>query len=101
MVFIPTLSDHDLVGLVHFLAGQEETRAVDWHLQFHFKFLEGRPPEYPSQQAISQKLAQHFLSTLAPLRHHKLRFYSTTEVLTEQFNRLKVLHTLCVPVFRQ
>lgn len=96
-VFLPTLSDLDLVGLVEFLASEEATREVDWHLQFHFKILQGRPPEYPSQRERELRFARHFRDAIDAVPRHRLHFYSTTEETTEQFNRMGVVEFTLIP----
>ncbi len=51
MVFVPTLSREDLVGLVEFFRSEPSAATVDWHLQFHFRVFKGREPDYDAQDA--------------------------------------------------
>ena len=77
-VFLPTLSDFDLHGLVRFLARSPGTRAATWHLQFHFDILAGRPPQYRDQLDRLATSREHFQSALDQVPHHRLCLYSTT-----------------------
>jgi len=89
-VFIPTLSDFDLLGLSQYLRGESETLLADWHLQFHFNVLEGREPEYAAQSRRVYLLRRQFEAALSDLADHRLHFYATTEQLARQYNLLDV-----------
>ena len=99
-VFIPTLSELDLLGLAQFLSHDERTRRVDWHLQFHYPIFTGCEPDYAAQEDKAERLRRIYNEavTLAPDR--RLYFYTTTDALTVQQNRLGVVpfHTLPYPV---
>jgi glycosyltransferase involved in cell wall biosynthesis len=89
-VFLPTLSDFDLVGLVQFLESDWRTLAAAWHLQFHFNFLDGRPPDYHRQQGRIATLRRRFEESLSVIPDHRLHFYSTTRQMASQYNQLRV-----------
>ena len=99
-VFVPTLSELDLLGLAQYLARDERTRRVDWHLQFHFPIFRGCEPDYAAQDKRVEPLRQTFRDALALAGDRRLYFYTTTEQLTAQFNRLDVaaVQTLPYPV---
>lgn len=99
-VFVPTISELDLAGLVQFLRATPETRLADWHLQFHFDVFDGRPPEYESQTQRGELLRDEIRCSLAQVPAHRLHCYNTTEPLTLQYNRLSVapFQTLPYPV---
>jgi hypothetical protein len=90
IVFVPTLSELDLAGLVTYLEQTPATREVDWHLQFHFNIFDGREPDYARQPERLSRLKAHFHSTLARVPGHRLHFYNTSDILTRQYNRLGV-----------
>jgi hypothetical protein len=99
-VFIPTLSELDLAGLVPFLREHEASRAADWHLQFHYAIFDGRESDYPRQAARLAHMRDAFSAALAQAPNHRLHYYNTTEQLTDQYNRMGVapFHTLPYPV---
>ncbi len=86
-VFVPTLNEHDLVGLLNCVRRRGSPGAARWHLQFHFKVFEGREPDYNDQQPGLDELKalfQRAVQTLGP----SARYYTTTEHLARQYNRL-------------
>jgi hypothetical protein len=91
-VFLPTLSEFDLAGLVEFLAAEPATRRADWHLQFHFGVFDGRVPDYaePHQQARLRAMREVFQRQLQRVPEHRLWFWSTTAEMADQYNRLAV-----------
>lgn len=98
-VFIPTLSELDLLGLAQYLAHDPRTRRVDWHLQFHFPIYHGCQPDYLSQDEAIAGLRRLFNQSLLLAADHRLYFYATTEQLAIQYDRLSVapFHTLPYP----
>ncbi len=100
MVFVPTLSREDLVGLVEFFRSEPSTATVDWHLQFHFRVFEGREPEYDAQEASLDELKRLFRTAASVLPPGRANFYATTEHLAHQYNRLDAaqFETLPYPV---
>jgi glycosyltransferase involved in cell wall biosynthesis len=102
-VLCSTMSDMDLLGLVRFLHDHPETAALDWHLQFHFSVYCGRDPDYPVQDRRVRSLKRRLADALASIPRHRLHFYSTTDELGRQFNRLNVarFQTLPWPVGEQ
>lgn len=89
-VFVPTMSEFDLLALNEPLRNDPTTLAAQWHLQFHFDFLAGRPPDYGDQHDRLVQMRERFETGLAGLAHHRLRFYSTTREMADQYNRLEV-----------
>lgn len=99
-IFVPTLSQDDLVGLIRFFRAEPAAAAVDWHLQFHFKVFNGREPEYASQESRLGALKQLFRDAATALAGDRVHFYTTTEHLATQYNRLGAarFETLPYPV---
>ncbi len=100
LVFFPTMTEFDFECLATFLSEHPQTNCVDWHLQFHFNFLEGREPEYAEQQPRFRAMQAHFERLMARIPHHRLHLYTTSEPLAEQYNSLGVgkFHALPYPV---
>lgn len=89
-VFLPTVTEFDLVGLLHFLRSAPSTAEVDWHLQFHDGFLHGRQADHGAQGAKVEAVREHFRELLAQVPRHRLHFYSITPKLTDHFNQLGI-----------
>lgn len=87
-VFLPTASEFDVLALATFLASAPETKRLDWHVQIHFSFLEGRPPDYDTQLDKIKYLRERFDEALRLAPHHRLHFYNTSLELNDQYNRL-------------
>ncbi len=99
-VLIPTMSELDLMGLGQYLGHDSRTRRIDWHLQFHFPIFVGCEPDYAGQDERVANLRKYFAAAIAPAADHRLHFYTTTDQLTVQFNRLAAapFQTLPYPV---
>ncbi len=98
--FLTTVNEMELMGLAAFLSNHPRTLQVKWHLQFHFNLFDGRTPEYPSQNKTAAAIQQCFDAALSRIPYHSIRFYTTSEALADQFNRLNVgkFQTLAYPV---
>ena len=100
-VFLPTLSEDDLVGLLTFFYRNKTTASrATWHLQFHFSVYEGREPSHAAEHDRLTGLRKLFGQVASVLPADGIRFYTTTEILAEQFNRLgeAMFQTLPYPV---
>jgi hypothetical protein len=90
IVILPTVSDVELEGLGTFLRENPATAVAQWHLYFHNNFLIGRPHEYDAQRFRIGLMTKSLQACLEGGKHHDLRFYTTTEQLADQFDRLKL-----------
>ncbi|MCH2182808.1 MAG: hypothetical protein MK108_12460 [Mariniblastus sp.] len=99
-VFFTTVNEMELLGLATFLSQHPETIDLNWHLQFHFNLFDGRTPEYESQHQVARIVQRCFDSALAMVPFHKIHFYTTSDALAEQYNRLGVgqFEVLAYPV---
>ena len=89
-VFFATVNEIELMGLAAFLSNHPRTLQVNWHLQFHFNLFDGRTPEYQSQNKVARAVQGCFDAALARIPYHQVHFYTTSDTLADQFNRLKV-----------
>ena len=96
-VFLAALSDVELNGLALFLSRQPRTLQVQWHVQFHFNLFEGRPLEYARQLGVARVVQSNFDQALSRIPYHSLHFYTTSQPLAEQFNRLGVAEFESLP----
>ena len=96
-VFLPTVSELELFGLAQFLAHDDRSTGVDWHFQFHYPIYAGYEPDYPAQDANLDGLRRDFRQALALAGDHRLHFYTTTDGLAVQYNRLGVAPFQALP----
>jgi len=99
-VFVPTLSELDLAGLVDFLNQSPQPSQVNWRLQFHFDVCDGRPHEFASQAPRGQSMQESIAGSLQRSAGARFFFYNTTTELTGQYNALQTasFETLHYPV---
>ena len=90
VALLTTMSDFDLLGLVRFLKANPESGLLDWHVQMHFDVFAGREPGHASQTARRDLLRLQMSGALAQIPTHRLHFYSTTDEMCRQYNRLDV-----------
>jgi glycosyltransferase involved in cell wall biosynthesis len=88
--FFTTVSELELMGLAAYLATEPRTLQVHWHLQFHYNLFEGRTPEYDEQLTVARAIQACFDAALARVPYHAIHFYTTSEALADQYNRLGV-----------
>ena len=96
-VFLTTVSELELMGLAKYLRANPCSVLANWHLQFHFNIFDGRTPEYDSQKMTENLVRSSFQSSLAQLTCHRLFFYTTSQPLADQYNRLDVGDFLPLP----
>lgn len=89
-VFFTTVSELELLGLAQYLARQPMSLQAHWHLQFHFNLFEGRTPEYEKQTSIARSIRSCFEIAAAQTPYHRRHFYTTSQLLAEQYQRLHV-----------
>ncbi|MFT5300592.1 MAG: hypothetical protein ACI814_001371 [Mariniblastus sp.] len=87
---LTTVSELELLGLAEYLSRHPQALKTHWHLQFHFNLFEGRTPEYDSQHHVAQAVRSSCLAALARLSYHSIHFYTTSETLVDQYDRLGV-----------
>ena len=87
---LTTVSELELMGLAVYLSSHSKTLKTNWHLQFHFNLFDGRTPEYEGQQHITKAVRACCLAALSRLSYHSIHFYTTSETLVDQYNRLGV-----------
>lgn len=100
VVFIPTLAEEDMLGLLGLFQSRPETRKATWHLIFRRNIYQNRDPEYAAQDESLRSLRNSFRRFQSHLHGQRVYFYTDTEALTTQYNRLGVAHfrTLPIPV---
>ena len=99
-VFIPTLTEADMLGLVSLFAKNRDTAKATWHLVFRRNIYQGREPDYTAQEEALRPLRNAFRQFQAQLHGQRVHFYTDTDPLTFQYNRLGVasFSTVGIPV---
>lgn len=100
VVFIPTLSARDMLGLLDYFRQCPEARRASWHLLFRRNIFSGTEAEYPRQNDEVALLKRAFEQFTQGAASQRVFFYTDTARLTEQYNRLGVVRfrTLPIPV---
>jgi hypothetical protein len=100
LVFLPTVSEADLLGLGIYLRRHPGAARVTWHLLFRRDIYRGDETRYAEQEASLASLRGSFRAFRDKVGHLAVHFYTDTERLTAQYNRLGVFRfsTLPIPV---
>jgi glycosyltransferase involved in cell wall biosynthesis len=103
IVFIPTLSESDFVGLSTVLKTERESVGPSWHVVFRRDIYPDGPS--PDQDDKRNKRVRRAIlrSSLRSIRRHcpdhRIYYYTDTERLTDQYRRLgSRFSTLPIPV---
>lgn len=96
IVFVPTLSAIDLMGLSEALKTRQP--GPSWHLLFRRDIYPGREPEYDQHEWRVQGLRQSLAVSQEKMKGHDVRFYTDTDELTRQYNRLGAGTFRTVPI---
>lgn len=100
VVFIPTLGEAELMGLLRYIKATPAAGDVSWHLLFRRPLFYGRDPDYAGQEEELRNSFRVFRSVQELDCRDAVHFYTDTGQLTRQYNRLgvKPFETLPVPV---
>ena len=100
LVFLPTVSESDLSGLGRYLRRSRVATRASWHLLFRRDIYRGHEARYEEQEISLASLRESFRAFRQNAGHLAVFFYTDTERLTAQYNRLGVatFRTLPIPV---
>lgn len=100
VVFIPTLDEAEMLGLLNYFRRDPRSKQATWHLLFRRNIYLGRDPEYSAQDESLRPLRNAFRYFREQLSGQSVHFYTDTEQLTTQYNRLGsfTFQTLPIPV---
>jgi len=90
LIFIPTLSESEMLGLMQCFRRSKDASIPSYHLIFRRNLYEGREPEFDAQENNLLNIRNAFLEFHAGLSGQRVFFYTDTEELTKQYNRLGV-----------
>lgn len=88
IIFLPTVSPIELMGLAALTPRSAAARRVSWRLMFRRDIYRGRADEYAAQEASLNDLRQVFQTCRAKLAGARIAFFTDTDELTAQYNRL-------------
>ncbi len=96
--FVPTLNEAEMLGLVDAIVRGPD--GASWHLLFRRNLYTGRDWQYAEQDEALRPYRNVFRRFLAAVPPGRTHFYTDTEPLTVQYNRLRVaiFKTLPIPV---
>ena len=100
VVFLPTLSETELLGLGRAISNCVPGNGIGWHVLFRRPPAPARPPYADATDKMLAQLKKCFAAFDEATRGHRIRFYTDTELLTRQYNQLGVARfdTLPIPV---
>jgi hypothetical protein len=98
IVFIPTLSEYDMLGLLEALKKNKSAQQASWHLLFRRNLFTGRDPQYSKQTEHLQPLRKMFLHFKNNTWNFKTMFYTDTDKLTDQYHHLKTVPFATLPI---
>lgn len=98
VMFIPTLSEVEMAGLRAAFDRSEDSRRPTWHLLFRSCVYRGREPEFAAQDEAVRGVRNIFRGFTEGLVGQRVYFYTDTDQLTAQYNRLGVVRFTTVPI---
>ena len=99
IVFIPTISTVEMMGLKLFFQTHPSLPRASWHLLYRRDIYRGREVDYARQDGWIMAMGAAFRSFLAGVGKQRVSFYTDTDELTAQYNRLGAaeFHTVPIP----
>ncbi len=98
IIFIPTLSEYDMMGLLETFKRNKSSQQANWHLLFRRNLFTGRDPQYFRQTEQLQPLRKMFLHFKNNTWNHNAWFYTDTDKLTDQYHYLKTVPFTTLPI---
>jgi hypothetical protein len=99
IVFVPTVGITELLGFLEYFRKEPDSKLATWHMLFRRNIYTGRDTEYWRQDENLRILRNTLLHFTQSLQEHRVFFYTDTDELTAQYNRLGIspFNTLPVP----
>lgn len=98
VVFIPTLSEKDMLGLREFYDSFPDAHKASWHLLFRRNLFDG--PDPMDRLAPRPEARRAFRQFHQNLNGNVIKFYTDTDRLSDEYTSLGVsrFHTLPIPI---
>ena len=97
IIFIPTLGNVELFG-AGICIQSFPSKNLYWHFLFRRNIFHGREPSYQCQIEEQFKTLNSFSAFNQRTTDNKTYFYTDTEALTEQYNRLAIFNFKTLPI---
>jgi hypothetical protein len=97
IVFIPTLGNVELIGS-SICSDRLPFQNLAWHFLFRRNLFQGREPSYQLQIEKQFKVLQAFSAYKLGASGANVSFYTDTDALTEQYNRLGLFKFTTLPI---
>jgi hypothetical protein len=98
IVFLPTVSEIEMLGLLDAFARDRRAVQATWHLLFRRDIYRGREAQFGAQDEQQRTRRQAFARMRQGAGAHRVYFYTDTEPLTAQYRRLGApFRTLPIP----
>lgn len=97
-LFLPTMGWHDLSGLVRYLKGSARDSGPVFHLLFRRNAYDGYPSDWNRQEYAVHDLRILFANLRSADKDQRVRCYSDTVPLTEQYKRLGAPSPVTLPI---
>jgi|SRR5579862_5191014 len=98
IVFIPTLEHAEMLSLLNCFQTLKAASLPSYHLVFRRNLYEGREPDYPRQDQHLSPIRNAFLEFHTLGAAQRVFFYTDSEELTRQYNRLNVFQFRTCPI---
>lgn len=102
VVFVPTLGDTELLAIADLCKKDSLARSLKWRLLFRRNLYKGWPASYKFQNDHDdvRRMRLSLNASKVDFAHVDVNFFTDTEPLTLQYNRLGLVEfaTCCVPV---
>jgi hypothetical protein len=98
IIFIPTLAEPEMLGLLRCFGKYSPSRLPGYHLLFRRNLYAGREPEFERQEEALLPVRNAFLHFRSALSGHRVFFYTDTDELSCQFNRLRIFPFRTCPI---
>lgn len=98
VVFIPTLAEPEMLGLLRVFERNPAAAHASWHLLFRRNIFVGREPDYLAQDEKLRPLGTALRRFIQRTAGARVYFYTDTERLTAQYNRLGVARFETLPI---
>ncbi|MDQ6862360.1 MAG: glycosyltransferase [Thermoproteota archaeon] len=99
VVFVPTVGLTELFGFLEYFRKSSDSELATWHMLFRRNIYTGRDIHYWRQDEKLRSLRNALLHFIQNLEGQRVFFYTDTEELTIQYNRLGIssFETLPIP----
>ena len=98
IVFIPTISHRDMLGLLEFFRAGSREADASWHLLFRRNLPEPSLQDHAAPDLALNEIRSAFESFRRETGGRRIYFYTDSEELTEQYEEAGTLHFRTLPI---